>query len=66
MHGLPRGFDESAPARVTLTAALIASGVAEFREDATDFSGNEDLRIDQGNRVRVSPSPAKWAIYGIR
>jgi hypothetical protein len=44
--------DRSAIAK--LTADYIASGVTEFREETTDFYGNEDLLIDQGNYVMVS------------
>jgi uncharacterized protein (TIGR02246 family) len=36
-----------------LTADYIASGVTEFREETTNFYGNEDLLIDQGNYVMV-------------
>ena len=36
-----------------LTADYIAFGVAEFSEETTDFYGNEELLIDQGNYVMV-------------
>ncbi len=36
-----------------LTAQYLAAGVAEFTEVTTDFYGNEDLLIDQGNYVMV-------------
>ena len=36
-----------------LTAEYIPSGVAEFSEETTDFNGNEELLIDQGNYVMV-------------
>ena len=36
-----------------LTADYIAFGVAEFSEETTDFYGNEELLIDQGNYVIV-------------
>ena len=36
-----------------LTADYIAFGVSEFSEETTDFYGNEELLIDQGNCVMV-------------
>ena len=36
-----------------LTADYIAYGITEFREETTDFYGNEELLIDQGNYVMV-------------
>lgn len=36
-----------------LTADYLAYGVSEFREETTDFYGNEDVLIDQGNYVMV-------------
>lgn len=36
-----------------LTAEYLDSGVAEFREETTDFYGHEDLLIDQGDYVMV-------------
>jgi ketosteroid isomerase-like protein len=36
-----------------LTAQYLASGVSEFSEVTTDFYGNEDLLIDQGDYVMV-------------
>ena len=36
-----------------LTADYIAFGVEEFSEETTDFYGNEELLIDQGNYVMV-------------
>jgi ketosteroid isomerase-like protein len=36
-----------------LTSQYIAFGITEFREETTDFYGNEDLLIDQGNYVMV-------------
>ena len=36
-----------------LTADYIAFGITEFSEETTDFYGNEDLLIDQGNYVMV-------------
>jgi ketosteroid isomerase-like protein len=36
-----------------LTADYIAFGVVEFSEETTDFYGNEELLIDQGNYVMV-------------
>lgn len=36
-----------------LTAQYLASGVSEFTEVTTDFYGNEDLLIDQGDYVMV-------------
>ncbi len=50
---LPPGADPviGREAVARLTAEYIAFGVAEFREDTTDFYGNEDILIDQGNYV---------------
>ena len=36
-----------------LTADYIAFGITEFTEETTDFYGNDDLLIDQGNYVMV-------------
>ena len=36
-----------------LTQDYIDFGVTEFREETTDFYGNEELLIDQGNYVMV-------------
>ena len=36
-----------------LTAEYIEYGISEFREETTDFYGNEDLLVDQGNYVVV-------------
>ena len=36
-----------------LTAQYIAFGISEFREETTDFCGNEDLVVDQGNYVMI-------------
>jgi ketosteroid isomerase-like protein len=36
-----------------LTAEYIEYGISEFREETTDFYGNEDLLVDQGNYVLV-------------
>jgi ketosteroid isomerase-like protein len=36
-----------------LTTDYLAYGVHEFTEETTDFYGNEDLLIDQGNYVMV-------------
>jgi len=36
-----------------LTADYIAFGISEFTEETTDFYGNENLLIDQGNYVMV-------------
>ncbi len=49
---------ESAPvigraAIAKLTADYIAFGITEFTEETTDFYGNDDLLIDQGNYVMV-------------
>ena len=36
-----------------LTVDYIGYGITEFREETTDFYGNEELLIDQGNYVLV-------------
>jgi ketosteroid isomerase-like protein len=36
-----------------LTREYLETGVSEFREETTDFYGNEELLIDQGNYVMV-------------
>ncbi len=36
-----------------LTAEYIDYGISKFRKETTDFHGNEDLLIDQGNYVLV-------------
>jgi len=52
---LPPGSDPvvGRAAIAKLTAEYIAGGVAEFREETTDFYGNEELLIDQGKYVMV-------------
>ena len=52
---LPPGADPviGRAAIAKLTAEYIAGGVSEFSEETTDFYGNEDLLIDQGNYVMV-------------
>lgn len=36
-----------------LTALYLESGISEFRQETTDFCGNEQMLIDQGNYVMV-------------
>ena len=52
---LPPGADPviGRAAIAELTSQYILSGVTEFREETTDFYGNEDLLIDQGSYVMV-------------
>lgn len=50
---LPPGADPviGRAAIAKLTREYLDYGVSEFREDTTDFYGNEDLLIDQGTYV---------------
>jgi ketosteroid isomerase-like protein len=52
---LPPGADPviGRAAIARLTKEYIEAGVSEFREVTTDFYGNEELLIDQGNYVMV-------------
>ena len=36
-----------------ITAEYIASGISEFKEESTDFYGNDDVLVDQGNYLVV-------------
>lgn len=36
-----------------MTAEYLEFGITEFREETTDFYGNDDLLVDQGNYVLV-------------
>lgn len=52
---LPPGADPviGRAAIAELTSRYIAAGVTEFREETTDFYGNEEILIDQGDYVMV-------------
>ncbi|MBI2814335.1 MAG: nuclear transport factor 2 family protein [Opitutae bacterium] len=52
---LPPGADPAIgrDAIAKLTREYLETGVSEFREETTDFYGNEDLLIDQGTYVMV-------------